>query len=704
MSTYVQQTWQGPATLPRWTEAAPGVPFSIEELQRALERMHPNKSVAQPFLPAIPWKGTSFQIANFLMKHLQIWWSNNPPTIPECWRNSWLFFLPKPGKTNTSPDHLRPISLMEPLGKTIMGLIASKLNRFFLPRLSKFPSFGFLPLRAATDAIHRVATHCRAVRLMVHHNRRGVQQQMAHHPRHVISGGISMFLDLTRAFDCVDRHILFQHMYDIGTPDDLLCICSTWHEQNHYNLVFKGQTYAIPIGKGVRQGCTVAPQLWLMYMDKFLQELCEATNPTWVRDHVTLYADDIHMGCQFIGRNALVQTLQFFGRALDILDRLKLMVSHTKSFMMLAVAGTNTRPALKGVVQRTSTDVQICIPRSDGTKTLLPVRSKGAYLGVVLSYSTFEEHTWHHRKKAGWIAFNRLRPWLKSRQIALTHRMYLWHTCIHTVLTYGLLAVQPTSGILFDYQAIVFRMLRIIIGDHAYLTHHTHRQALAAVGIPEPLTLLHGLTISLQDRLARRMLLLHSTDFLHTVDWSHLTDILGLIHAVQQASAPVPVDPDPWTPIRPQALHSCPHCSFRSQSLANMRRHLTQCHDSIQIRTSEVSFLSVALHGRPQCSNCMRMFASWRNFMVHIERDCCQVSRRMTGPSTKPASAIPHQWFPPGLTIDDFHAANQSFWPVLRRIAQHQTWSDIIQEPDIGEHLKHPESPKLVNLGAQKFT
>ena len=426
-----------------------------------------------------------------------------------------------------------------------------------------------------------------------------------------------------------------------------------------------------------------------MYMDKFLQELCEATNPIWVRDHVTLYADDIHMGCQFIGRTALVQTLQFFGRALDILDRLKLMVSHTKSFMMLAVAGTNTRPALKGVVQRTSTDVQICIPRSDGTKTLLPVRSKGAYLGVVLSYSTFEEHTWHHRKKAGWIAFNRLRPWLKSRQIALTHRLYLWHTCIHTVLTYGLLAVQPTSGILFDYQAIVFRMLRIIIGDHAYLTHHTHRQALAAVGIPEPLTLLHGLTISLQDRLARRMLLLHSTDFLHTVDWSHLTDILGLIHAVQQASAPVPVDPDPWTPIRPQALHSCPHCSFRSQSLANMRRHLTQCHDSIQIRTSEVSFLSVALHGRPQCSNCMRMFASWRNFMVHIERDCCQVSRRMTGPSTKPASAIPHQWFLPGLTIDDFHAANQSFWPVLRRIAQHQTWSDIIQEPDIGEHLKH---------------
>ena len=240
MTAYVRHTWQGPDLLDGFTACAPGIPFSHQELVVAIERSHPNKSVAQPFLPAVVWRSAPEQVATFLMEQLTQWWSQYPPIIPQSWKNSWLFFLPKPGKPNTSPEHLRPISLMEPLGKVILGLIASKLKAFYLPRLCRFPSFGFLPLRSTTDAINRVVSHCRTVRTMVQCNSRGIHQQIAEHPKYVLSGGISLFLDLTRAFDLVDRRILFQHMYDLETPADLLCLCQTWHETDTLQSHFSG--------------------------------------------------------------------------------------------------------------------------------------------------------------------------------------------------------------------------------------------------------------------------------------------------------------------------------------------------------------------------------------------------------------------------------------------------------------------------------
>ena len=61
------------------------------------------------------------------------------------WRDAWLFFLPKPGKANTHPNQLRPISLMEPLGKLVLGLLADQLKTFLGPLFCQEPHFGFLP-------------------------------------------------------------------------------------------------------------------------------------------------------------------------------------------------------------------------------------------------------------------------------------------------------------------------------------------------------------------------------------------------------------------------------------------------------------------------------------------------------------------------------------------------------------------------------
>lgn len=263
---------------------------------------------------------------------------------------------------------------------------------------------------------------------------------------------------------------------------------------------------------------------------------------------------------------------------------LQLELSYTKSFLLFRASGTNPRHAQKGLFRHTSQGVCLLIPRSTGSQTPLPVRSKGSYLGAIMSYHNFEELTWHHRRKSGWTAFARLKVWLQTKQFPMNSRLYLWNTCIHSVLTYGLLAIQPTIKILQDYQHVVFRMLRIVIGDHAYLTHRTHQSALQHHGLPDPLTLLSQLASSLHHRLCQRCAQLHPDDVLLQLDWSHLTDTLHLIHEVQAASVQVAVDPDSAA-ILPQAVHACPCCAFVTYSLANLRRHLTTCHEKTQYRT-----------------------------------------------------------------------------------------------------------------------
>ena len=84
------------------------------------------------------------------------------------------------------------------------------------------------------------------------------------------------------------------------------------------------------------------------------------------------------------------------------------------------------------------------------------------------------------------------------------------------------------------------------------------------------------------------------------------------------------------------------------------------------------------------------MFTTWRSYIIHIQRDCCQASKLMTG---RPAAAAPAPLegprLPTGLTINQFHVCTQPFWPVLRQLVTNQAWFDIGPEYEVGAHLSH---------------
>ena len=609
---FVRRTWQGPSALPKYDFQAPGVPFAADDIRRAIDQLHVNRSVAMPFLPAVAWKGESARLAQFLHQTLTTWWGTYPPIIPQDWRNAWLYFLPKPGKKSDTPEALRPIAFMETFGKLVMGLVSDCLKCHLTPMLRQQPQFGFLPMRGALDAVARVSQHYASIRTLVANHRRTVARQMTTTPSYRLVGGIQLFLDLTRAFDCVNRSFLIQHLHDLETPSDLLTIITHWHEQTHYNIFSAHETTSVPVGLGVRQGCKIAPQLWLVYMSKLIRMLTPLTGVSWIKSCLTLYADDIHAGCQFTSESELAWHLQCMGHLLDCIERLELQLSYQKSFLLLASTGSNHRRALQHVLKRTNTRTLVLIPRQGGRKTELPLHSQGRYLGTIMSYGLFEQQTWAHRKKAGWTAFHRLKCWLRQRQLHLKQRIYLWRTCINTILTYGLFAMNLNINTIMDYQSTVYQMMRMVIGDHAYLTRHTHQQALQHHAQPQPLELLQHMVVKQWRRHQRRPLILDDNDFLHNVQWTHLSETMSLLQRLQEHNPDVPIDVTAPIMAPVQVQYKCQYCHFTTHTIPNLRRHQTLTHQIIQYRTSPYTILDMSQNGKPQCNKCNKMFTTWR--------------------------------------------------------------------------------------------
>ena len=553
-----------------------------------------------------------------------------------------MVFLAKPNKPTDKPQHLRPIALQEPIGKAITGLLTKRLLDQAFPTLRAWPQFGYLPSRSAQDAINRVVTHCSQVRDLVLSQCRSVQNRMQNAATFSICGGLQMFLDLSRAFDSIRRPILFEQLNRCGVSSEMITLMRALHEGTQYHLYHNGEFHPIKVGLGVRQGCKAAPILWACLMCGFLQRAAELLTPEWVSAHITLYADDFHVGATFCIATELQLALHNFGVILDLLEDFGLTVNTDKSHVLFAVAGTNHRKYSCNLIQRTRDMVRLTIPRRRA-ETSLKVSSEATYLGVKLSYKRMEALTLQFRISSAQASFRRLRKWLTNRQLALRHRLALWNSCILTTRTYGLFTVGLQEVGLNKLQVTMYQMLRTIIGDHAYVTGNTHQQTLSQHRCATPLQLLLRAVQQQQRSVAQRSLSLDETDIVKSLQWTTLSASEQVIlDAIHQGPA-VPIHPDPAEAPDVTVWLQCPQCSYETNNTANMLRHYTNVHREQQLRTHQVDFSRDSLDGLPKCRYCLRLFTTWSSFKRHVERRSCQVPfaiRALRQPTTQPSAVL----------------------------------------------------------------
>ncbi len=613
---FIADNWAGPPLeIPSFPP--PGIPFSVQDLEQAIATIPTTRAVAPGFAPGPMWKSQSTFLAMWLFDKLQTWWRQDPPHIPQSWKDAWACWLPKPHKPTTRLENLRMLGLQEPLGKAVLKLIARKALRMTFDWLSRYPQFAYLPFRSTREALLRGAFHCHEVRRLLMNQKRSIHATTASQPRLHCAGGIMLFIDLTRAFDQVPRNILKAALHRARLDPKLQSLILHWHHNTHYHIDVNNTCRSVPVNRGVRQGCSIAPYLWAAIMALMLDELQQCIPPQWILDHVTIYADDIHVFCLFWDANELSLAIQYFELIINAIERLGLSLSPSKSCVITRGKGPGYEKWKKTSLARDSTRNYHLLLREGALR--IPLKRKTLYLGTFLSYDQFERQTVELRVQAGWNNFRRLKPWLcRKHKISLQLKLELMRTCILSTISYGVMFVGlQTNGIKLICQTL-HQMYRRILGNLPYRTHETHTTVLDRFQIEPPLLVLHKLANQAHQSLSNALTQVHTHDVIHQINWLTLNDTRTLL-----TSALCQPEGAPESDTEPEEV-ACIYCSFIAPTLPELQRHQTLVHAMPTPQIRQVDYQQD--DGMPQCKHCKKMFMNWRSFKSHCQANVCGVN------------------------------------------------------------------------------
>lgn len=586
-----------------------------------MSRIPASRAVARPCAPGTVWSALAPQLAPVIHAFLTEWWNKPEPFLPGWFRDSWMILIPKPNKPPVSPSVLRPLALQEPISKCIVGLLSKKAQREAMPAFTLMPLWAYLPGRSTQDALLRVGQHCLAVRSMMTCLRSTPFTRQRGMHRYRVAGGLQLFLDIEKAFDMVSRARLFSRLGEIGINPQIVILLSHWHQQTHYHLNSNGEDVPIAVGRGVRQGCRAAPLLWTGYMWLFLLELSRETSPSWVANSVNIFADDCQMGDVDTSHEELQTLMQNIAKTLQLIKRFGLTINPAKCIALLRMGGTAHRKARLTMTAWREGKEWIGFHSDTHDTIWIPLARQAKYLGTVISYTTWEDQTVQHRVQLSRIAFSRLRRWLTGKRgLNRRQRLQLFTTCVYPVMTYGVFSLGLTPFGMQHIQKHMFSMLRQILGNHAYITGHSHQAALQRNSVALPLEWLLASIDSLQRSLTCRLSQATPPDIIRTLDWTHLDSLKDQIQWQLRTGPAVPVQ-TPEPEVHP-ALHQCQICQYQTADVAQFRRHCTTMHDHRMYRCFPAQHIDYMMQGLPQCKYCNQKFASWRNFHVHIQRGC----------------------------------------------------------------------------------
>ena len=252
-----------------------------------------------------------------------------------------------------------------------------------------------------------------------------------------------MFVDLTKAFDTVNRPALWKILTKFGCPEKFVRVARELHDNMMGRVIVEGgYTIPFPITTGVKQGCVLAPTLFGLFFAAMLSQANFSNCPDGVyirfrRDgdifdikrlhdlaHTSeelitelLYADD----CALVSHSE--EGLQAMANALSTATKMfGLTISLKKTEVMFQPAPGTTRSE----------------PSIKIENTTLNVVNKFKYLGSIISDDCSIEREINNRIRLASDAFGRLRNkvW-NCREITLATKLIVYQAIVISVLLYG---------------------------------------------------------------------------------------------------------------------------------------------------------------------------------------------------------------------------------------------------------------------------
>ena len=175
---------------------------------------------------------------------------------PEAFHTTLMTVLPKKGDLS-DPNKWRGMSLLSVASKLVSSVIATRLGNHFID-VGLDEQCGGVFGKGCIDGTYNVK---QALHTLSQHG----------------ADSYVIFADLVKAYDTVDRELLWKIMARYGCPEELIFVLRKLYTEITVQLKGFGEGFSIPSTVGVKQGDNLAPVLFIF----FINAVAESIEPEW---------------------------------------------------------------------------------------------------------------------------------------------------------------------------------------------------------------------------------------------------------------------------------------------------------------------------------------------------------------------------------------------------------------------------------------
>ena len=223
---------------------------SLDEIKACLKQLNTGKA---PGLDGIPVElllhgGENLHQAIHSI-NLRVWLGEQ---APQDWIDAFLVSLYKGKGKKSICGSYRGITILEAVGKVFARLLLNRINEVVCPEVLPESQSGFRPGRGTADMIFSA---------------RQLQEKCLEQCMPLYQ----VFVDLTKAFDTVNREALWVVLGKCGCPPEFVDKFKQLHRSMKAQVNFDGQlSEKFSVDNGVKQGDIPAPTLFSIYLSALL--------------------------------------------------------------------------------------------------------------------------------------------------------------------------------------------------------------------------------------------------------------------------------------------------------------------------------------------------------------------------------------------------------------------------------------------------
>ena len=230
---------------------------SEDEVDFAIARAATEKSPGVDGIPTEAFKiiRESDVLLGEFMKFLRACWREEN-VDPDAFHATLVTVLPKKGGLS-DPNKWRGTSLLSAASKLVSSVIATRLGSHFID-VGLDEQCGGVFGKGCIDGTYNVK---QALHTLSQHG----------------ADSYVIFADLVKAYDTVDRELLWKIMARYGCPEELTFVLRKLYTNITVQLKGFGKGFTIPSTVGVKQGDNLAPVLFIF----FINAVAESIEPEW---------------------------------------------------------------------------------------------------------------------------------------------------------------------------------------------------------------------------------------------------------------------------------------------------------------------------------------------------------------------------------------------------------------------------------------